>query len=301
MTPDTTSEATRISDEQNTISEAETQSDLDFSDWIKVVRRSHPLSRSVSEKRRKGGHFEDSLDSEEDTDVNPRRKKPQQGGLNEILTLSPAHQNEAGTSRDRKRNRSPPSGADQVYLSPQRVNTSRGEPLLSRRQTKAYARQAYYAGQRVMHAGSRPAPEPTPNKISFTDEDAFLFDHPHSDALVITTPIMAIKIHCIMVDTGAYASILYYNTFKKMGIDAKDVQPCRERIQGFSGKTTTPVDQVMLPIWFGEKGQPTRTILETFKIVDYQSEYNVILGRTTPYKLRGTFADHPRRKHRAGV
>ncbi|CAA0833734.1 Unknown protein [Striga hermonthica] len=92
------------------------------------------------EKRKKGGRFEDGLDSEEDADVNPRRKKPQQGGLNEILTLSPAHQNEAGTSRDRKRNRSPLPEADKIYLPPRRVNTNRGESLLSRRQTKAYAR-----------------------------------------------------------------------------------------------------------------------------------------------------------------
>ncbi|CAA0836846.1 Unknown protein [Striga hermonthica] len=141
-----------------------------------------------------------------------------------------------------------------------------------------------------MHAGSRPAAEPTPNKISFTDEDAFLFNHPHSDALVITAPITAIKIHRIMVDTGAYASILYYNTFKKMGIDRKEVQPCREQIQGFNGQMTTPVGQVTLPIKFGEKGQPTRTILETFKIVDCPSEYNAILGRTALYKLRGAIS-----------
>ncbi|CAA0820520.1 Unknown protein [Striga hermonthica] len=194
-------------------------------------------------KRKKGGSFGDGLDSDEDADVNPRRKKPQQGAPNEILTFSPVHQGGPGTSARRKRDRSPRPGTEQTDFLPRRVNTSRGESLVSRRQTKAYARQAYYAGQRVMHAGSRPASEPTPNKISFTDEDAFLFDHPHSDALVITAPIMAIKIHRIMVDTGAYASILYYSTFKKMGIDRKEVQPCRERIQGFNGHMTTPVGQ----------------------------------------------------------
>ncbi|CAA0843081.1 Unknown protein, partial [Striga hermonthica] len=117
--------------------------------------------------------------------------------------------------------------------------------------------------------------------------DAFLFDHPHSDALVITAPIMAIKIDRIMVNTGAYASILYYSTFKKMGIERKEVHPCREWIQEFNGQMTTPVGQVTLPIRFREKGQPTRMILETFKIVDCPSEYNVILGRTALYKLRG--------------
>ncbi|CAA0831269.1 Unknown protein [Striga hermonthica] len=223
---------------------------------------------------------------EEDADVHHRRKKPQHGDPNEILTFSPAHQGEADTSRSRKRERSPPPGTDQTINSPWCVSTSQGDSLLSRRQIKAYARQAYYVGQRVLHASSRPALEPMPNKISFTDEDAFLFDHPHSDAMVITTSIMAIKIQRIMVDTGAYASILFYNTFKKMGIDKKDVQPCRERIQGFNGQSTTPVDQVVLPIRLGEKGQPTRTVLDTFKIVDCPSEYNAILGMTTLYKLR---------------
>ncbi|CAA0833865.1 Unknown protein, partial [Striga hermonthica] len=136
------------------------------------------------DKRKKGGRFEDGLDSEDDADVNPRRKKPQQGGPNEILTFYPAHQSEAGTSRGQKRDRPPPSEAGRAYTPPRRVNTSRAKSLSSKRQAKAYARRAYHAGQRLMHAGSRPAPEPTPNKISFTDEDAFLFDHPHSDALL---------------------------------------------------------------------------------------------------------------------
>ncbi|CAA0819345.1 Unknown protein [Striga hermonthica] len=215
-------------------------------------------------------------------------KKPQQGGPTEIMMFSLAHQSEADTSVGRKRDQSPQPGTDQTDYPPRRVNTSRGESLLSRRQIKSYARQSYYAGKRVMHAGSRPTVEPTPNKISFTDEDAFLFDYTHSDALVITTPIKAIKIHHIMVDTGAYASILYYSTFKKMGIDRKEVQSCRERIHGFNGQMTTPVGQVTLLIRYGEKGQPTQTILETFKIVDCPSEYNAILGRTTLYELRGT-------------
>ncbi|CAA0841710.1 Unknown protein [Striga hermonthica] len=164
------------------------------------------------------------------------------------MTFSPTHQGEAGTSRGLKRDRSLQQGVDQTTYPPRRVNTSRGDSLLSRRQTKAYACKAYYVGQRVQHAGSRPTTKLTTNKISFTNEDAFLFDHPHSDAFVITTPIMEIK--------------------------------------GFNGQTTLHVGQFVLPIKFGGNGQPTRTILKTFKIVDCPSEYNAIIGRTALYKLK---------------
>ncbi|CAA0813545.1 Unknown protein [Striga hermonthica] len=49
---DTTSVATRISDEQNTVSEAETRSDDDVPDQRKVVRQSNPLSRSFGETKK---------------------------------------------------------------------------------------------------------------------------------------------------------------------------------------------------------------------------------------------------------
>ncbi|CAA0806970.1 Unknown protein [Striga hermonthica] len=161
-----------------------------------------------------------------------------------------------------------------------------GYPVSSQIQTKAYARRAQYAGERVLHASHRPIPEHATSRITFSDEDAFLFDHPHSDALVITDPIATIKVHRIMVDTGAYASIMYLSTFKKMKIDIKEVQPCNDRIQGFNGTTTLPLGQITLPVKFGGNGQPARTIMEVFKIVDCESEYNAVLGRTALYKLR---------------
>ncbi|GER54213.1 pol polyprotein [Striga asiatica] len=70
-----------------------------------------------------------------------------------------------------------------------------------------------------------------------------------------TSPGLLFHVHRIMVDTGAYSSILYWTAFLKMGIDR------RSRPNG-------------------------RVIMETFKVVKMNSEYNTILGRTTLYKLK---------------
>ncbi|CAA0841291.1 Unknown protein [Striga hermonthica] len=139
------------------------------------------------------------------------------------MMFYPTHQGEADTSRSRKRERSPRHQETTPIRSPRRVNTSRDDPVLSQRQTKAYVRRSQHVGEQILHASHRPMPEHTMCQISFSKEDAFIFNHPHSDALVITAPIATIKVHRIMVDIWDYASIMYLSIFRKMKIDIKEV------------------------------------------------------------------------------
>ncbi|CAA0827950.1 Unknown protein [Striga hermonthica] len=150
-------------------------------------------------------------------------------------------------SNDRKKR-------EQFEASPDSDDDSETHHRRKRPPTEVYARQDYHAGKQVQHANNRPAPEPTHNQIYFTTRS------PASDALVITTPIMAIRVHRIMVETGAQASILYYDTFKKMGVDLKEVQR-RDWIQDFDEKTTLQMGQITLPLKFGGDRQPTRMSL----------------------------------------
>ncbi|CAA0840137.1 Unknown protein, partial [Striga hermonthica] len=122
--------------------------------------------------------------------------------------------------------------------------------------------------------------------ITFNIKDANLFAHPHSDALIITAPIGGIPVHRIMVDTGAYSSILMFRTFKKLGLDLADIRPCNDQIQGFNGSISCPLGEIVLPIRFGGFGPKSKIILETFKVMDIQNEYNAVVGRTALYKLR---------------
>ncbi|CAA0810852.1 Unknown protein, partial [Striga hermonthica] len=122
--------------------------------------------------------------------------------------------------------------------------------------------------------------------ITFNMEDANHFAHPHSDALVITVPICGIPVHRVMVDTGAYSSILMLRDFDKMGLDPAEIRPCNDQIQGFNGSISKPIVEIILPVRFGTSENATKLVMETFKVMDINNEYNAIIGRTTLYKLR---------------
>ncbi|CAA0838512.1 Unknown protein, partial [Striga hermonthica] len=60
------------------------------------------------------------------------------------------------------------------------------------------------------------------------------------------------------------------------------------RITGFNGQTTLPEGEITLPIELGGVGPNGRRIMETFKVLKMNHEYNAILERTTLYKLKAT-------------
>ncbi|CAA0806818.1 Unknown protein, partial [Striga hermonthica] len=166
-----------------------------------------------------------------------------------------------------------------------RVNSNNKQLDTSRRKVKAYAREAQNAEKRVMNVDLRDTINKRNFPITFSIEDANLFAHPHSDALIITAPIGGIPVHRILVDTGAYSSILMLRTFKKLGLDPADIRPCNDQIQGFNGSISCPVGEILLPIRFGGFGPKSKIIMETFKVLDVQNEYNAVIGRTALYKL----------------
>ncbi|CAA0841636.1 Unknown protein, partial [Striga hermonthica] len=166
-----------------------------------------------------------------------------------------------------------------------RVNSNAKQLDTSRRKAKAYVREAQNAEKRVMNVDLRDTINQRNCPITFSIEDANLFAHPHSDALIITAPIGGIPVHRIMVDTGAYSSILMLRTFKKLGLDPADIRPCNDQIQGFNGSISRPVCEILLPIRFGGFGPKSKIIMETFKVLDVQNEYNAVVGRTALYKL----------------
>ncbi|XP_074337352.1 uncharacterized protein LOC141674544 [Apium graveolens] len=59
--------------------------------------------------------------------------------------------------------------------------------------------------------------------ITFRESDARWVHHPHNDTLVISIQIGTKNIHRAFIDNGSSANILYYNTFKKMGLHDRDM------------------------------------------------------------------------------
>ncbi|CAA0808232.1 Unknown protein, partial [Striga hermonthica] len=125
-----------------------------------------------------------------------------------------------------------------------RVNTNTKQLGTSRREVKAYAREAQNSGKRVLNVDFRDIINTRNRPITFNIEHESLFAHPHFDALIITAPIGGIPVHRIMFDPGAYSSIFMLRTFKKMELDPADMRPCNDQIQGFNGSPVhTPLIQ----------------------------------------------------------
>ncbi|CAA0806969.1 Unknown protein, partial [Striga hermonthica] len=110
-----------------------------------------------------------------------------------------------------------------------------------------------------------------------TDEYANRFVHPHSDALIVTALIGDIPVHRILIDTGAYSSILMYQAFEKIGMDPTKIKPCDDRIQGFNGSVARPIGEITLPVRFETPGSVSKVTMETFKIMDIKNEYNALI------------------------
>ena len=49
--------------------------------------------------------------------------------------------------------------------------------------------------------------------IEFSEDDAWRLHHPYDDALVVNLQIGDYNMHCVLVDNGNSADILYYPTF----------------------------------------------------------------------------------------
>ncbi|CAA0813285.1 Unknown protein, partial [Striga hermonthica] len=223
----------------------------------------------------------DDEDDEEDRGAMPKRIR--QGDKEVFMfTSEMSDSNSAGTSRGRKRDRSP----EPIRITVHRVNTNNPRSTLSRRQVKAYARRAHNSGKQVYTTDLRDILNNRNCPITFNMEDANHFAHPHSDALVITVPICGIPVHRVMVDSGAYSSILMLRAFDKMGLDPAEIRPCNDQIQGFNGSISKPIGEITLPVRFGTSENATKLVMETFKVMDINNEYNAIIGRTAFYKLR---------------
>ena len=88
--------------------------------------------------------------------------------------------------------------------------------------------------------------------IVFRETNARWVHHPHIDALVITARIANSNVHCLMVDDGSAADILYLNTYKKMSLTEDDLEPNNSPLYGITGEHVIPKGVAKLTIIVGE-------------------------------------------------
>ncbi|XP_077251920.1 uncharacterized protein LOC143891168 [Tasmannia lanceolata] len=142
--------------------------------------------------------------------------------------------------------------------------------------TSSVARRAYACQVNLVHIPDKKLK--ADNTISFSDADLNDAILPHNDALVITMLIANFEMPRILVDNGSSADILYYHTFKQLGIKDDLLKPSSTKLYGFEGEVVRVVGSIELPVLIGSA--PLRaTAMVDFLEVNTPSMYNTILGR----------------------
>ena len=83
------------------------------------------------------------------------------------------------------------------------------------------------------------------------------------------------------MDGGSSINILYHETFCRMGLTNKQLQPSATTFHGIvPGKSGQPIGRVSLEVAFGNTKNFCSEIL-SFEVVKFKSPYHGILGRPT--------------------
>src|SRR5215216_6088002 len=81
------------------------------------------------------------------------------------------------------------------------------------------------------------------------------------------------------IDGGSSINILYYDTFRRMGLTDKNLKPSNTFFHGVvPGKSAYPVGKIALEVSFGDD-YDSRAETLTFEVVKIQSPYHALFGR----------------------
>ncbi|XP_026459052.1 uncharacterized protein LOC113359674 [Papaver somniferum] len=140
--------------------------------------------------------------------------------------------------------------------------------------------------------------------ISFSASEAPDGGRNHNDPLVVTTAIafpehegeeetpkaLSWAMPKILIDRGNSVEILYYETFKQMGLKDECLIPSTYDIFGFNGSSTRPRGEVTLEIRVGKI-----LTLTTFCVVDVLSPNTSIVGRSWIHGIKGVASTYHQR------
>ena len=95
---------------------------------------------------------------------------------------------------------------------------------------------------------------------------------------MVIVQIENMKVRRCLVDTGSSVDIIYKSSFEKMKLSINDLKPCSQVIYGFTGEGLSPTETMKLAVTAGDMPNHS-TVMNEFLIVDYSSDYNVVIGR----------------------
>ncbi|XP_074362766.1 uncharacterized protein LOC141703051 [Apium graveolens] len=157
-----------------------------------------------------------------------------------------------------------------------------GDPGMecSNRSLEKYAREARFKPLTDIHRVETRPPKVFKGEsmdITYRETDARWVHHPHNDALVISIQIRTKNVHRAFVDNGSSSNILYYSTFKKMGLPDQDMSEEDSWVYGFLGAGVRVMGSIRLPCTLGESPLSVTKMLE-FNVLNQESSHNVLLG-----------------------
>ncbi|XP_026452004.1 uncharacterized protein LOC113352395 [Papaver somniferum] len=94
----------------------------------------------------------------------------------------------------------------------------------------------------------------------------------------------------ILIDGGSSVKILFYETFKHMGLKDEYLIPSTHNFFGFNGSSTCPRGEITLEIRVGKI-----LTLTTLCVVDVISPYTVIVGRSWVHGIKGVASTYHHR------
>ncbi|XP_027338146.1 uncharacterized protein LOC113852091 [Abrus precatorius] len=121
--------------------------------------------------------------------------------------------------------------------------------------------------------------------ITFTDEDFQGVDPIQDDPMVISVDILNCTVRKTLIDHGSSANILYWNTFKQLGIPEEELKEYCEPLVGFSGERVETRGCIDLYTSF-ESDYEGKRIKVTYLVVHTNTSYNILLGRPSLNKLK---------------
>ncbi|XP_028093100.1 uncharacterized protein LOC114293262 [Camellia sinensis] len=110
--------------------------------------------------------------------------------------------------------------------------------------------------------------------LAFSGKDLERIKTPHNDTLIVTFCVKDFDIKRILVDQGSSVEIMYYDAFKQMTLEDKDLAPITSPFIGFNSQLEWPIGKTMLPV---KAGSVTKQV--EFWVLKVPSTYNLILGR----------------------
>lgn len=146
------------------------------------------------------------------------------------------------------------------------------------------------ARHEVMPSTLQPSRE-KPYTLSFSSADRYDMVKPHANPLVIAALISSFRIRKMLVDTGSSMDIFFWDVFQKMGIRKDRLRLVNMSLVRLVESQVTPLGTIHLTLTLGEEPKCAR-IDANWLVVDCETSYNAIIGRTGLTKLRVAISPH---------